>query len=198
MASTCTDPLSHFLLAAAARLDAVGTEWRQRCEAEKAAWVEERARLQEDGEARMAQLRHQQASALEEARQHHRRELARAEAKAAAAAQAADRCGPPATCACHSCAGGAHARRFPVPLSPRRAWQQHLEAAVAKAEGERHAASDVWAGAAVQREQHLMSQLAAAQESAAARAAELDRQWALKVAAAEERALRVRWGAGVG
>lgn len=75
-----------------------------------------------------------------------------------------------------------------------RAWQQRLEAAVAKAGAEQQAAAGSLSAVAAQREQQLTSELAVAQQAAAAKIAELDKHWALQVAAAEERGLRVRVG----
>lgn len=150
------------LPSAAARLDGVGAEWAQRCEADKAAWAAERTRLQHEMEARLAEAAAAQAAAVEETKQAYRRRLAAAEAKAEAAVQATER-----------------------------VWQQRLEAATARAEGERQATADGQAAAAAQREQQLVSQLAAAQQGAAASLAEQDKTWALRLAAAEERGLKV-------
>lgn len=78
---------------AAARLDAQGAEWAQRCDADKAAWAAERVRLLEEAEARLAEARQFAAAALEEAQQRFRRKLAEAETKSAAAVQATERWG---------------------------------------------------------------------------------------------------------
>ena len=60
-----------------------------------------------------------------------------------------------------------------------------------KAAGERQAAAGSSSAAACQREQHLLAQLAAAQQDAAAKLAEADKHWGLKLALAEERHLKV-------
>jgi len=70
-------------------------------------------------------------------------------------------------------------------------WQQRLEAASAKAEVERQAASDSLSAASTQREQQLLAQLLAAQQEAAAKLAEAEKECALKLAAGQERALKV-------
>ena len=72
-----------------------------------------------------------------------------------------------------------------------RAWQHRLEVAAAKAAGERQAAADSSSASASQREQHLLSQLAVVQQDAVAKLAEVDTQWGLKLALAEERRLKV-------
>lgn len=73
-------------------------EWAQRCDADKAAWASERARLLEEnsaslceGEARLAEVHRSAAAAVEEAQQRYKRKLAEAEAKAAAAVQVTER-----------------------------------------------------------------------------------------------------------
>ena len=76
-------------------------------------------------------------------------------------------------------------------------WQQRLEAARAKAEAERLASADSLAAAAAQREQQLLAQLAASQQGVAAKLAEAEKEWMLKQAAAQERALKVSCGAGL-
>lgn len=85
-----SDPLTAHL-PTAARLDAQGAEWVQRCDADKAAWATERARLLEEGEARLAEVHRSAAAAMEEAQQRYKRKMAEAEAKAAAAVQATER-----------------------------------------------------------------------------------------------------------
>ena len=72
-----------------------------------------------------------------------------------------------------------------------RAWQHRLEVAAAKAVGEHQAAADSSFAAASQREQHLLAQLARVQEGSAAKLADLDAQWGLQLALAEERRLKV-------
>lgn len=52
-------------------------------------------------------------------------------------------------------------------------------------------AADGIKAAAAQREQQLQGQLAAAQEGAAAKLAEQDKHWALRLVATEERSLKV-------
>lgn len=146
----------------AQRVQATAADWAQRCAAEEAARAAERAQLLHDMEARLGQVAAAQAAAVEDTKATYRRRVAVAEDKSAAATQAADR-----------------------------VWQQRLEAAVERAEREGQAAVASAARAAAQREQHLQAQLAAAQEGTAGRMAELDKQWALCLAAAEERGLRV-------
>ena len=63
----------------------------QRCNADKGAWATERARLLEEGEARLAEVHRSAAAAMEEAQQRYKRKLAEVEAKAAAAVQATER-----------------------------------------------------------------------------------------------------------
>ena len=63
--------------------------------------------------------------------------------------------------------------------------------AAAKAASERQAAVDSSCAAVAQREQHLLCQLAAVQQEAAAKLAEAEKQWGLKLALAEERRLKV-------
>ena len=78
-------------LPAAARLDALGAEWAQRSEADKAAWEAERHRLVQEAERRLAEAEAAHAAGVEEVAQLWRCKLAAAEAQAEARVLASDK-----------------------------------------------------------------------------------------------------------
>lgn len=149
----------------------MNAEALQRCKADKATWEAHRAQLLRDVTSKLAEAEQAAQAAVEQMKQHYRRKLAAAESKAAEAAQIVDR-----------------------------VWQQHLEASAGAAQRELQAAVDRAAVTAAQQGQQVACLVAAARDASAAKLADLDKQWGGRVAAAEERGLRVsecteRWRA---